>query len=153
MLGMVNHLRYKEKIQTFMHHSNSQLNLFLQKNGFSLIELLLVIAILGILVAIATSEVHQANIRGKGRATSASLQAIEAAKDAWRMEFGETAIPNPEALTRYTGGIFPNDPWGLGFVGVTDMTAKTSSPANNNPSKEPKNNNSSNNGFNDLGEE
>jgi prepilin-type N-terminal cleavage/methylation domain-containing protein len=141
-----------------MLHSSHQFNGNLNKTptskaGWSLVEILVVIALMAIVTGVVAPQVQQALVRGKGRACTASLKAIEAAKDAWRRDFGETPIPNNAALTRYTGGKFPEDPWGLGFSNVLNLSTQVSSPANNDPSKEPAGNCGPLNGFNDLGSE
>jgi len=62
--------------------------------GFSLLELMLVVAIIGILMAVVAFSIGGQGERAKKRATEASLLTIQTALDQYRLEYSA----NPPAL-------------------------------------------------------
>lgn len=62
--------------------------------GFSLLELMLVVAIIGILMAVVAFNIGGQGARAKARATTASLQTIQTALDQYRLEYSS----NPPGL-------------------------------------------------------
>ena len=62
--------------------------------GFSLLELMLVVAIIGILMAVVAFSIGGQGERAKKRATEASLQTIQTALDQYRLEYST----NPPGL-------------------------------------------------------
>ncbi|MFZ4573452.1 MAG: type II secretion system protein [Phycisphaerales bacterium] len=57
------------------------------RGGFSLIELMLVLAIIGVLMAVAAVSVSGMGARAKIRATKASLQTIQTALNSYNLEY------------------------------------------------------------------
>lgn len=90
--------------------------------GFSLIELLIVIAIIGIVAAIATPRLMAAIDRGRQRRTMADMRSIAAANGIYRVDRGCYA----DVLVRFegtqpAGPVYMQDPpandaWGTPFA-------------------------------------
>jgi prepilin-type N-terminal cleavage/methylation domain-containing protein len=119
--------------------------------GFTVVELMIVVVILSIIIGIATPEIMEARKCSRGLACGNALRQIEQAKEQWRRDYPGQPISTVSDLLQYfPGGQVPQDPWGVGFVGVTDLTVITTHPYNNNPAYEPNNNCSSTNGYNDI---
>lgn len=57
------------------------------RGGFSLIELMLVLAIIGVLMAVAAVSVSGMGARAKIKATKASLQTIQTALNSYNLEY------------------------------------------------------------------
>ena len=91
-----------------------------RKNGFSLIELLVVVAILGILMGIAVAVLNPAGLFGQGRdgRRMSDLSTIQAALEQYYAENGSYPASIPAAGSAWTsGGItylksMPGDPSG-----------------------------------------
>ncbi len=56
------------------------------KRGFTLIELMIVIAIIGVLAAIAIPDFNRARIQARQKACLANMRVIEGAIDMWEMD-------------------------------------------------------------------
>ncbi len=86
-----------------------------RNNAFTLIELLIVVAIIGILAAIAVPNFLNAQTRAKLARTEADLKALETALESYRLD--NNAYPATYELFRLTTPIafmtyFPEDPFG-----------------------------------------
>ena len=80
--------------------------------GFSIIELLVTMAVLSILVAIAISQFLDAYDRARQRATMGDMRSMAAAEGAYRVDFGEYALNLSDVAPYYLGVIPPLDRWG-----------------------------------------
>lgn len=133
------------------------------KNGFTLIELVIILVVISILVTIAIPEVMTARKDTKGLMAGAGLSQIEAAKSAWKREFPGEAIRTTNDLIRYMPNGFPKDPWGVGFSNTLNLNAVATHPRNGIAAYEPEGASPTadtdtngvldwlENGFNDLG--
>jgi prepilin-type N-terminal cleavage/methylation domain-containing protein len=57
-----------------------------KKKGFTLVEIMIVVAIIGILIAIAVPGFLRARENSRGRACQENLQKIDGAKEQWALE-------------------------------------------------------------------
>ncbi len=96
------------------------------RNGFTLIELMVVVLIMGILTAIATPQWISARERSRQRACIQNLREIEQAKDTYAMaaHIAEGATVNSsDIVPTYIRGTFPTCPNGgtytIGVVGTS----------------------------------
>ena len=73
----------------------------MKKKGFTLIEVMIVVAIVGLLAAIAVPNFVRARARSQTNACIANLRQIDAAKQVWAVEYqqGDTVTPTFAALT------------------------------------------------------
>lgn len=86
------------------------------KQGFTLVEIMIVVAIIGLLAAIAIPSFMKARTQSQANACINNLRQIEAAKEQWALaqkkKQGDTAvtdevmayIKNPTAVTNCPGG-------------------------------------------------
>lgn len=93
--------------------------------GFTLVEIMIVVLIIGILLAIAVPNFLKARETSRTKTCVANLREIEAAKEQWAMETGQgaSATPTQAQLTGANGYIkaWPNCPSG-GTYTINDMS-------------------------------
>lgn len=101
-----------------------------RERGFSLIELIIVLVILGLLAAVVGPKVYDKLARGKAEIAKIQIKEIEAALQLFSFEIGRYPNSNEglEALVRNPGNLeswkgpylnkseLPNDPWGKPYV-------------------------------------
>jgi prepilin-type N-terminal cleavage/methylation domain-containing protein len=71
------------------------MNRFKKNKGFTLVEIMIVVLIIGILLAIAVPNFIRARESSRTRTCIANLRQIEAAKEQWAMENGQGAAATP----------------------------------------------------------
>ncbi len=71
-----------------------------RRRAFTLVEILIVVAIMGILLAVAVPQFQRAGNRSRARSCQASLKQIAGAKERWAMDGGRgpTDTPNMSDL-------------------------------------------------------
>src|ERR1035437_34536 len=94
----------------------------IRKAGFTLVEIMIVVAIIGLLAAIAIPNFVKARQTAQTNACINNLRVIDGAKQQWGLEKGQisTATPQSTDLVPYlgrAGSTMPNCP--LGGVGYT----------------------------------
>lgn len=106
----------------------------LNRKGFTLVEIMIVVAIIGLLAAIAIPNFVKARETAQANACINNMRQIESAKEQWALEKGKTtgdAIVDAEVAAYIKGGM-PTCPGGgtytYGVVG-TDVTCSIDSPA------------------------
>src|SRR4051812_25697476 len=69
------------------------------KHGFTLVEIMIVVLIIGILLAIAVPNFIKARETSRAKSCIANLKQIDAAKEQWAMDTRAAATATPPALT------------------------------------------------------
>ena len=72
-----------------------------RKGGFTLIEIMIVVLIIGILLAIAIPNFMKARETSKTKSCLSNLRQIETAKEQWAMEQAVAGTPTPADLLAY----------------------------------------------------
>jgi len=92
------------------------MNLKREQGGFSLIELLIVVAIIGIISTIAVPQLLDAIDRGRQRRTMADMRNIATANGTYRVDFGEYAPALTDLAPDYMQIVVDADAWGTDLV-------------------------------------
>ena len=87
-----------------------------RRRGFTLIELMIVVAIIGILAAIAIPNFLRFQLKAKSSEAKTNLAAIRTAEESYFAEYGSfvSALPSPAALDNNQKTDFSNAPNGNG---------------------------------------
>jgi len=104
----------------------SKINSTLRRDeGFSLIELLIVVAIIGIIAAIAVPQLMNAMDRGRQRRSMADMRSIATANGTMRVDTGAYAGTIAGLVPTYMQVAPANDGWGTAFVYATGADTYT----------------------------
>ncbi len=76
-----------------------------QDKGFTLVELLIVIVILGILATVTVFAVRGITDQGQTSACSADQKTLETGAETWFAQYGGTAIPGTVTATKNGGDV------------------------------------------------
>lgn len=87
------------------------MNLKREQGGFSLIELLIVVAIIGIIATIAVPQLLDAIDRGRQRRTMADMRNIATANGTYRVDQGTYAAALADLQPTYMQVVPANDAW------------------------------------------
>ena len=93
--------------------------------GFSLIELLIVVAIIGIIAAIAVPQLMNAMDRGRQRRSMADMRNIATANGTYRVDSGIYATALTGLVPAYMQVAPANDGWGAAYVYTTGADTYT----------------------------
>ncbi len=91
------------------------MNLKREQGGFSLIELLIVVAIIGIISTIAVPQLLDAIDRGRQRRTMADMRNLATANGTYRVDTGVYAAALSDLTPDYMQVVVDSDAWGTDF--------------------------------------
>ena len=80
-----------------------------RRAGFTLVEIMIVVAIIGLLAAIAIPNFVKARARAQQNACIANLKQIDGAKNTWAMEQKKTSTDTPSATDLYGASNYIRD--------------------------------------------
>ncbi len=96
-----------------------------REKGFSLIELLIVVAIIGIIAAIAVPQLMNAMDRGRQRRSMADMRNIATAGGTMRVDTGSYPATLAALVPTYMQVTPTNDGWGTAYVYVVGADTYT----------------------------
>jgi len=74
------------------------------KKGFTLIEIMIVVLIIGILLAVAVPSFLKARETSRAKSCVSNLKQIESAKEQWAMDYKKTSLDVPAPADLYGAG-------------------------------------------------
>ena len=97
----------------------------LNKKGFSLVELMIVVVIMGILIAVAIPLYNNITKNAKDKTCASNIDTIENAAVVYMTENGKSATEDGwKTELKFDGGKAPVCPWGEGLEGYQGYTVK-----------------------------
>ena len=123
-----------------------------KKSAFSLIELLVVVAVIGILSVMIIPEVRSARVRANGKTCTENLRTLQSAKFAWNSEHPGKLLTDVAQLMPYLKFGMPKCPdGGVAYENVLDFTHVVTCVHNGDPIYETSNGlDATKNGYHDL---
>ncbi|MEJ5252861.1 MAG: prepilin-type N-terminal cleavage/methylation domain-containing protein [Chthonomonadetes bacterium] len=94
------------------------------ERGFTLVEIMIVVLIIGILLAIAVPNFVNARDSSRAKACVANLKQIQAAKEQWAMDTNQppTATPTQEDLSPTYIKVWPSCPAGGNYDNIGSLS-------------------------------
>jgi prepilin-type N-terminal cleavage/methylation domain-containing protein len=108
----------------------------IRKSGFTLVEIMIVVAIIGLLAAIAIPNFVRARQTSQTNACINNLRIIDAAKQQWALEYGQQTSVTPtsteiEPYLGRSGSVMPTCPIGQTAYVIGALTAVPTCPNQN----------------------